>query len=89
MLNDLEPDRRRQVVRNSVREGFSMVVVAVSFALWVGMVTSVPYIDPGPFQKLVLDSVATLTMGAAGFLLWGKRAFEEGMELLNRLRGGQ
>lgn len=88
MLNDLDPERRRSVVRNGVREGFAIIVLAIGFALWVGMLTNVPYVDPGPYQKLVLDTVAALSLFAAGFLVWGKRAFEEGMEVVKKLRGG-
>lgn len=79
----------RAVVRNSFREIIAIVFVVANALIFLADIQAVgpTLVELSDFEALFIAAFFFISVGAAGFLVWGKDALEQGWELYNQIRG--
>ena len=84
----MEPETR-QVVRNVVREAVAVLWVLTALALFVARAVDIPglTVSLSEIEATFLNTWVFIFIGAGGFLVFGKKAVSDAVEVYNMIRG--
>lgn len=82
-------EETRQIVRNVVREAVAVLFVLTTLALFLASNVDIEglTVTLSQFQTMFIDTWMFLFIGAGGFLVFGKRAVDQAVEVWQSVQG--